>query len=263
MKPLVFTDLDGTLLDHHSYSTSISKKALQWLHRQDIPVVFCSSKTFEEQVYLQKKLAVHLPFIIENGSAIVWPTHYFPQQVELGESISDQHRMLVLAKADIRLIRQALRPLHLFGYTDSTDAAIAAATGLSRAAVKRARNRWFTETLLSPPPNQEARQMLEAAGLGVSQGGRFLTVQDQGIDKGRAVQVVTTLFSDHWRERPVTFGVGDSPNDGAMLAAVDHPFLVQRPDGAWANLDVPKMERLAAIGPRGFNLLAEKIASYG
>ena len=42
---LIFTDLDGTLLDHHSYSFKGAEKALHILRQHSIPLIFNSSKT--------------------------------------------------------------------------------------------------------------------------------------------------------------------------------------------------------------------------
>ena len=47
-KTLVFTDMDGTLLDHHTYSFEAAKPALKALEEKDIPVVPTTSKTFAE-----------------------------------------------------------------------------------------------------------------------------------------------------------------------------------------------------------------------
>ena len=42
---LVFTDLDGSLLDHHNYSYSDALPQLRQLERRGIPVIPASSKT--------------------------------------------------------------------------------------------------------------------------------------------------------------------------------------------------------------------------
>lgn len=51
---LVFSDLDGTLLDSHSYDW----QPATWLTRlreANVPVILCSSKTSAEMLYLQKR----------------------------------------------------------------------------------------------------------------------------------------------------------------------------------------------------------------
>jgi predicted mannosyl-3-phosphoglycerate phosphatase (HAD superfamily) len=57
------------------------------------------------------------------------------------------------------------------------------------------------------------------------------------------------------------YGFGDSYNDAAMLGAVDVPFLVQRPDGSWADLPVDAIGRLDGIGPAGWRTGADIILS--
>ena len=77
---LVFTDLDGTLLDHHNYNFTAaipSLRALEWLQ---IPVIANTSKTFAEMLELRAKLNNKHPFITENGAAIYIPENYFSLQ---------------------------------------------------------------------------------------------------------------------------------------------------------------------------------------
>lgn len=266
MRILLFTDIDGTLISHDTYSTTLAKKALGLLNKQDIPVIFCSSKTFEEQLYLQNQLGISFPFIVENGSAIIVPKNYFFNQPESFSAISDSHCQIVLAKNGLPEIRFALKKINnlpnrnLFGYADCTEKEISGFTALRGKAVKRAKNRRFTETLFSEPPRPEDLEILDEAGLCVSQGGRFLTVQDKEVDKGKAVTLLTGLFEREWKERPLTMGIGDSPNDASFLNVVDRAFLVQKHDGSWADIAIDGLTRIDAIGPNGFLSLATAIS---
>jgi mannosyl-3-phosphoglycerate phosphatase len=66
-----FSDLDGSLLDIHTYEW---QPAMPWLDRlQDnqVPVILCSSKTAAEMLDIQQDLGLEgLPFIAENGAVI-------------------------------------------------------------------------------------------------------------------------------------------------------------------------------------------------
>ena len=53
---LIFTDLDGTLLDHHTYSFQPAKAAMQALKTFSIPCVINTSKTFVELIALREEL---------------------------------------------------------------------------------------------------------------------------------------------------------------------------------------------------------------
>jgi len=259
MKYLIFSDLDGTLIDHHTYSTLIAKKALKSLNARHIPVIFCSSKTYEEQAYLQKQLKYNHPFIIENGSAIVFPNHYFnPSTPENAMPISDHHHMITLAQKDIHDIHHILENINqkkntpLYGFTKATLTEIAEATELNGDAVQRAQNRWFTDTLMTRHLLQEDVAALENHGFCLSKGGRFLTIQDSTIDKGKSLLLVTQLFANWMKVKPFTIGIGDSANDAAMLKVVDKAFLVQKPDKTWTDIEVEGLIRIDDIGPEGF-----------
>lgn len=70
---LVFSDLDGTLLDANDYDWSPAQPALDRLANAGIPLVLSSSKTAAEMAWLQAAMGLHLPAIVENGAAVVLP----------------------------------------------------------------------------------------------------------------------------------------------------------------------------------------------
>ena len=76
-KLLIFTDLDGTLLDHYTYLWEDAIPALEKLFLFDIPVILCTSKTKDESVYFRGQIGLDHPFIVENGAAIYSPLGYF------------------------------------------------------------------------------------------------------------------------------------------------------------------------------------------
>ena len=76
-KVLIFTDLDGTLLDADNYSFEEALPALEKIKKRKIPLILCSSKTKAELELYQKKLKIKSPFISENGGAIFIPPAYF------------------------------------------------------------------------------------------------------------------------------------------------------------------------------------------
>ena len=68
---LIYSDLDGTLLDIHTYDWQPAAGWLERLQDNQIPIVLCSSKTAAEMLEIQSDLGLDgLPFIAENGAVI-------------------------------------------------------------------------------------------------------------------------------------------------------------------------------------------------
>ncbi len=64
---VVFTDLDGTLLDHNDYSFSAAEPALERLQQLAVPWVLNTSKTRAELMSLKQRLNNPWPLIVEVG----------------------------------------------------------------------------------------------------------------------------------------------------------------------------------------------------
>lgn len=252
---LIFSDLDGTLLDHHNYSPDAARPALRALAERGWPLVFCSSKTFAEQLDLQHRLGLVAPFIVENGSAVAVPKGYFAQ-MPVATLETDGHFVFQLAHAEASTLRAELAHFQgIEGFSDVPDDALSQATGLSGPALARARQRWFTETLVTPLGSAQVEmlnQKLAPKNWTLSRGGRFHTVQSVQADKGRAMLWLADLFARNAPRPPVLAAIGDSPNDWPMLAAADFPFLVQRHDGTWSDVNLPGLAKIEGIGPAGF-----------
>ncbi|MCF3650915.1 HAD-IIB family hydrolase [Synoicihabitans lomoniglobus] len=259
---LVFTDLDGTLLDWSNYSPAIARPAMLRLRELGVPVVFCSSKTATEQRALRQELGIRsIPSIVENGAAIIVPDSAGLPTGHWDEAPGEPgRRVLVLGlrldEVQARLARVRARTgLPLLGYRDIDDAKLVELTGLSPSAAHRARQRDYSETLIEELPHETwnlLRDEFAAEGLECRHGGRFHTVTGAGTDKGKAVKTILELYERAY-ERPVkSIGLGDSANDAPLLAAVTRPFLVAREDGTWANLRIDGMERIGGRGPYGW-----------
>ena len=74
---VIYTDLDGSLLDHKTYSFAPAANFLERLENQAIPVIPVTSKTRAEVLSLRKSLNNRHPFVVENGAAICLPKQYF------------------------------------------------------------------------------------------------------------------------------------------------------------------------------------------
>jgi mannosyl-3-phosphoglycerate phosphatase len=262
---LVFTDLDGTLLDYRDYSFEPARPALLRLRQSGIPVVICTSKTRAEVEAVRAELGNSDPFIVENGGAIFFPEGYFSVEipavrmdsgylvVELGTSYS---RILdVYSQMKDRL------PGRLRGFSDLTVEEVARLTGLSQAEAVRAKKREYDEPFLldDPVTNLDiVRTMGESAGLSITRGRYFHLTGDN--DKGRAVRLVKDIYARADGIAPRTIGLGDSPNDLPLLENVDFPVLVQKPGGRYEpSIRLDNLIFAPGEGPVGWSVAVREL----
>jgi len=258
----VFTDLDGTLLDHEDYSFAAARPALERLRQRGIPLIFTTSKTRREIESLRDLLGFHDPFISENGGGVFFPASYAPWVPE--GIILPSHVFVRLGKpyGEIRRFTKTLDPSYgVRGFGDMEATEISRLTDLSPDEARRAAAREFTEPFLlereEALPEIEARAALE--GLQVTRGGRFHHLIGASQDKGKAVRLVTEILERKFGKRPLTVGLGDSPNDFPMLESVDIPVLIPHPDGQYEPFSGPGVIRAPHPGSRGWNAAMEKI----
>ena len=232
---ILVTDLDGTLLDHHSYQPGEAGPVVQALQSRGVMLVFASSKTQAEQQHLADQLHVAPLMVVENGGAVVEGDETLGLGLPRDEIRASLHR----AAADSGAVVQ--------GYADVPPDQVAAWTGLQGDALQRALQREWSETFVLVEGDPDAlADRLGPTGVQISRGGRFWTAHGRH-DKGTAVD---TILSRH--PGADSAGVGDAPNDAPMLRAVDHPFQVRNVRDEWAALDVPGLTRVDGIGPSGF-----------
>jgi mannosyl-3-phosphoglycerate phosphatase len=261
---IVFTDLDGTMLDHHTYSYEESLPGLELLRRHKIPLVFCSAKTRVEQASYRDALKVRDPFIVENGGAIFAEQGYFRKQSGFSPT-KDGLEVLALAKpyAEIRRILGEVRAelnLPIRGYGDMTVEEVSRLVDLDRDAAACAMQREFEETVvtqLSDADRESFRKALATRGVSMTSGARFISVSTSN-DKGRAARLLIEAFRRELGE-VVSVGIGDSWNDAPLLAVTDISLLVQRPEGHWAALAVPGIRQINGIGPKGWTLAMQQL----
>lgn len=266
-KIVIFTDLDGTLLDHYTYSTEAAMPLVKRLTDAGIAIVFCSSKTRAEQEVYQRKLGINSPFIVEDGGAIFISKGYFPFPYEYHREIGG-YQVIELGMP-YRKIRRILREIReknnlaICGFGDMDATQIASLTGLDVAQAKLAKKREYEETLNLTGSEPEIRLILgkiEESGLSWSRGGRFYSVTG-GSNKGTATRILIGLFNQKLG-RVETIGVGDSLNDVPMLAEVDIPVLVQKRGSYWEKIELPNLYRVNGVGPRGWVRAIEELVDF-
>jgi mannosyl-3-phosphoglycerate phosphatase len=257
---VIFTDLDGTLLDHETYGWEEAKPALNLCRTLKVPLILVSSKTRAEMNVLRRELGLTSPFISENGGGIFFPeegSHPIPPDsvVENGLwkwSLGFPYQALVKA---LREIRDELG-WKIRGFSDMSLEEISDLTGLDLESSRLASLREYDEPfILVEEGKRDPHVLYDAAkqkGLNITSGGRFYHLHGKN-DKGVSVDKLVAWYGEK-HSRVMTMALGDSPNDFSMLKRVTHPVLV-RSSRLFPELQalIPGLQVTKEKGPRGWN----------
>lgn len=257
---LVFTDMDGTLMDHYSYSHKPAMPMLERLKLLGIPVIPTTSKTFAELTVLRKEIGLPGPFISENGAAVFIPKNFMPNQPGGTKSVGNYWlKEFTFGKEHwLGIVQQVSGQFpDLFQqFAKMTTTEISLATGLDGPGAKRAAQRQYGEPVLWLGGGQQRTQFIqELTKLGAKplQGGRFIHVCGN-CDKGIALNWLVDEYSrQHPHSGCVSIALGDSKNDIAMLEAATIAVRILSPSNP-----LPQVNRRqnlytsTQIGPAGW-----------
>jgi mannosyl-3-phosphoglycerate phosphatase len=263
---VIFTDLDGTLLDRETYSWTEAQPALEAVKARNIPLVFCSAKTRAEQEAIREELGIHDPFIVEDGGAVYVEDGYFDFPfkcirilngycvIEFGLPYEEIRKTVLKVSAE--------NGLWLRSYGDMDAQEVANVTGLNLKAAARAKDREYEVQLVGDfdaTTIDRLNSAFRSHGLRTTHGGRFYGVMAHD-GKGTAVLTLTEMFRKKLGEI-VTVGIGDSSNDAPLLRVVDIPVLVKKLDGTWESIDIPNIQRIDGVGPAGWRRFVLELLS--
>lgn len=230
---LVFTDLDGSLLDHDDYSHAPAEPVLDLLEQLRIPVIMASSKTRGEMLALRAELDNEHPFIVENGAAVLIPRRYFSHEPE-GATAEGEYwvRGFAPSRRHWSPILGELRSRFPGAFEDFASAGvqgIAAMTGLPLDRATLASEREYSEPVQWRGSDTDLAAFvaaLEDAGAKVLRGGRFYSVGGD-CDKGSALRWLRAQYALAGAAAPVyDLAVGDGQNDVPMLEAAHRALLI-------------------------------------
>ncbi len=247
---IVFSDLDGTLLDHVDYSFASAQPALIRLKEAKIPLVLASSKTAAEVVPLRTELGFeHVAAIVENGAGIL----------SAGASGTMEHSTYAQVRAALDALPSDMR-WHFTGFGDLGPEGIAEVTGLTLEQAQLAAERQFSEP---GQWNGSAEQLVEFTdalakeGVMAREGGRFLTLSLGGTKADQMQKIAAT------HGHPTTVALGDAPNDVEMLETADVAVIIANPHRAplpeQPGEAAGRIRRSRLDGPRGWNEAVQEI----
>lgn len=242
---LIFTDLDGTLLDHHNYSFDAAKEMLLYIKMKQIPMIIVTSKTKNEVIALQKELNITMPFIVENGAGIYIPNGERYASITMGKT----HTEILEA------FETCAKVISMRGFSDMSDEEVAKLTDLPLQRASAARLRNYTEPFVLNEHEKlsELTKMANKDGLDIVKGGRFYHLITQGQDKAQAIKYVIKHYQKMHYKKFKTVALGDSTNDLTMLQSVDIPILIPQADGNYISHNIDHIIKAPYPGPQGWN----------
>lgn len=257
MKKLIFyTDLDGTLLNHHDYCWQDAASTITRLKELGHPIVFNTSKTLKEVQLLQKETDIHDPFVIENGGAVWIPENYF--QGEPG-------RLIVLGK-DSQTILDKIEPLRakykFESFSQMSLERIAELTDLSLDDASMSSQRLCSEPLIWEDDEGKIDQFqkeLKEMNFDLLKGGRFFHITGFS-GKGDALDFLHKMYkNEHPATEVVSVALGDSPNDLSMLEQAEIAVVIPRADNTHMKPRNEKIIYAESKGALGWSVSVQKI----
>ena len=239
---IVFTDLDGTLLDFHSYAPSPEAVGeLGEMLRRRVLVIPVSSKTADEIRHMTQSLPFTGPAIAEGGAVVL--------AADGSVSVSGPARSELVEL--LRRLQAGGWPLR--GMSEMSVQEVVELTGLDAMAAERAMMRAASEPFIFSTSSggkdcNGLDRAVAAAGATLVRGGRFWHLHGKGIDKGAGVRSLLVRISND--DVPPTAAIGDAWNDLAMFEEVDMSFILG--DAVDSRMLPEGVIRVAASGPPGF-----------
>ena len=223
LKTLIFTDLDGSLLDRDTFKFDEIKDYLKKLLSKGIFIIPNTSKTEKEILEFNNELGSNLPYISENGAAI--------NGLDLLNSNLPKELILSRDKNNLINIFKKTVPENLQNkckwLSEMDKKKQSLIFGLEDEKLKMALDRKYTIPFIFEGNKNEKNKLfriVKSKGLALQEGGRVINLTDK-VNKAKALQVFVRFFKKN-NKNVKTIAVGDNYNDLDMLKTSDFPCLV-------------------------------------
>ena len=223
-KILIFTDLDGSLLDRDTFKFDKILNYIKDLISKGIFIIPNSSKTKKEIENFNKELNEDLPFVIENGAAIynLNLIHTsFPEKISLSREVNEifeifNNKISEKYKSKCKFVKNlnSDKQSQIFG--------------LPKEKIRLAVNREYSVPFIFDGSKVDKTNLIKSvnnAGLSLHEGGRVINLCDK-VSKSHAMKNIVKIFKKIFQDELITVGVGDNFNDLDMLKNSDIPCLV-------------------------------------
>jgi mannosyl-3-phosphoglycerate phosphatase family protein len=257
MRVIFISDLDGTLLGQTDFRFDEIKDAIIAFLARGISLIPASSKTQPEIEDFCRLLGVDLPFICENGAALV-NSHLLRRKGGTGQIPMSSHVLGRDQTALLAVWRDAIWPNLQENciFLDDMDVADQQAIlGLAGEQLARAMDRSHSALFTfkgTPTEFGVLQEQAVQAGLMVQCGGRVCALSAPH-DKASFHQVIRQTAADEG-SACILVGFGDAQNDVSMLQNSDVACIIPRPECQPLVLPNPPqmLVQATAVAPLGW-----------
>jgi mannosyl-3-phosphoglycerate phosphatase family protein len=251
---IIFTDLDGSLLNHDNFEFKKIKDFILECLLIGIKIIPNSSKTKKEIEIFSSQLGMKLPYIVENGAAI----HNLDV---LNPAFKIENNSLVLSRTieEILEIFNKEVPKNFKEkcsfLKDMDKKQQQQILGLSEQFLPFALDRDYSIPFIFNGSHHlidEFRLILETLEMKLHEGGRVFNISDN-CSKGSALKSLIDKLKKDFLLNPFIIVVGDSPNDISMLKEAHQPCVVPLPNkNNLDNLEIKNILRAKQCAPEGW-----------
>ncbi len=244
---LIFTALEGALVDPRNDSFAGAEEALSELERRKIAFVLLTRRTREEIDPIRRKMGHNHPFVTENGGGIFFPDGYF--SLRIPGAVRTARYLSIAQGRPYKEVCEALDEIAeecavgVAGFHHMSLREIADNTGLRPRNAELARAREFDEPFYFTSANDKAIarfvETARARGFDTRRGPTFWHLSSK-CDAARAVRSLAELFRKATHINLRLVGIGGGEQDLPWLRAVDHAVLLPDSPEAAKPLESPQ-----------------------
>jgi mannosyl-3-phosphoglycerate phosphatase len=261
---IIFTGVEGALLDPKSQSWSAAAEALAEIDRRRVPLILCTSGTRAELEAFRTKIGHGHPFITESGGGLFLPDGYFNLKLQ-GATRVGRYFCVAFGRPYAEVVTAAEELAEesgasIEGYSTLSARDIARNTGEPVRQAELGKQREFSERFFFAGDTDAVEDKFEQSARehkwDAIRGEPFWELRS-GNDEGRALRHYMRLVREsqpHTRLRAVA--IGSSERDLPLLAAADQAVVLpqrgQEFDPA-VTARLPRAIPATASGPVGWN----------
>ena len=247
---IIFTDLDGSLLDKDTFKFDEIEDYFKELISKGIKIIPNSSKTENELLDFNEQYNLNLSFIAENGSSIHRLNlihEHLPNFISMGRTLD---KIYEIYNENIPSdLKQKIILISKLNYKEQEKI-----FGLPLNKIKLAMKRNHSipiKFIGSEFEKKKLIKILNDAGLTVQTGGRIMNICDN-VNKSKAIVKTLQLISTEIKNEIITIGVGDNHNDIEMLKKSDYACLVKNDNFDSSLVNIENLIKSSEPSPLGW-----------